>query len=216
MIDFTASQAPPSAEHACPLRETILVDADQGGRVVRHDGHPRVDDRTAVPFVGEARRSTAPQARHEAFDHGAAGPTRVGELHLGRGPDILPARLAQEPGDVLRHGRRGPGSDCPGDPHREKPPRMPGLTPGGIIARQIAGQRGDGRGGARPHPRDRLCHGVEPGFHRAGITRMAHGQMPGKDKSPRLARRSCPAGGRTGRGHDSSRCQWAPSWDRPR
>ena len=89
MLEVTAPQAQPSAEQACSHRETRRVEADQGGRVVRHDGHPRVDDRPAVPFIGEARRSTAQQARHDAFDHGVAVPTRIGELHLGRGPDVV-------------------------------------------------------------------------------------------------------------------------------
>jgi hypothetical protein len=67
VIDFTASQPQPSAERAGPLRETILVDADQGGPVVRHDGHPCLDNRTPVTLVGEARGSTAQQAGHDAF-----------------------------------------------------------------------------------------------------------------------------------------------------
>src|SRR5207245_1816568 len=63
----------PSAERAGPLRETILVDADQGGPVVRHHSHPCLDNRTPVTLVGEARRSTAQQAGHDAFHHGSAG-----------------------------------------------------------------------------------------------------------------------------------------------
>jgi hypothetical protein len=116
VIDFTASQPQPSAERAGPLRETILVDADQGGPVVRHDGHPCLDNRTPVTLVGEARGSTAQQAGHDAFHHGSAVPTRVREMHLCRGLDILHASLAQNPGNFLRQGRQGKGSDCPGDP----------------------------------------------------------------------------------------------------
>jgi hypothetical protein len=41
LIDLTAPQPQPSADHAYPLRETIRMDADQGCRVVRDDGHPR-------------------------------------------------------------------------------------------------------------------------------------------------------------------------------
>ena len=59
------------------------------------------------------------------------------------------------------------------------------LAQGGVIERQIAGQRVDGRGGARPDPGHRLLHLVEHGLHRAGITRMAHGQMPGNHKTGR-------------------------------
>jgi hypothetical protein len=92
-------------------------------------------------------------------------------------------RLLQTPEDVLRRGRWGQRIDRPGDPHREHPPRMPRLTQGGVIERQIAGQRVDSRGEARPNPGKRLLHFVDQGFHVAGITRMAHGQMPGKDNA---------------------------------
>ena len=161
------------------------MDADQGGRVVRHDGHPRLDDRTAMTFVGEARGSTAQQARHDAFDDGAAVATRVGELHLGRGPDVVQVRLLQAPEDVLRRGRRGQGLDRPGDPHRENPSRVQRLTQGGVIERQIAGQRVDGRGRARRDPGDGVLHFVKQGLHRPDVTGIAHGQMQGKDKASR-------------------------------
>src|SRR6266516_1139193 len=165
--------------------ETILVDADQGGRVVRHHRHPCLDNRTPVTLVGEARRSTAQQAGNDAFHHGSAVPTRVGEMHLCRGPDILHASLAQDPGDVLRQGRRGKGSDRPGDPHRENPPRMQGFTQGGVIERQIAGQRVDGRGGARPDSGDGLLHVGHQGLYITGITRIPQGQMQRKDEARR-------------------------------
>ena len=116
MIDFTASQAQPSAEQACPLRQTILVDAHQCRRVVRHDGHPRLDDRTAMAFVGEAPSSTTQQAGNDAFDDGSAVSTRIGELHLGRGPNVVQVRLVQAPEDVLWRGRRGRGSTVFGIP----------------------------------------------------------------------------------------------------
>ena len=59
------------------------------------------------------------------------------------------------------------------------------LAQGGDIERQIAGQRVDGRGGARPDPGHRLLHLVDQGLHIAGIARIAHGQMPGKDETRR-------------------------------
>jgi hypothetical protein len=128
LIDFTASQAQPSAEHPCPLRETILVDADQGSRVVCHNGHASLDNRAAVTFIREVRGSTAQQAGNDAFDHRSAVPTRVGELHLGRGPDILQARLVQDSGDVFWRGRRGQRLNRLGDPHRENSPPTKGST----------------------------------------------------------------------------------------
>ena len=85
MIDLTASQAQPSAEQACPFRETILMDADQGCRMVRHDSHPHLDDCAAMAFVGEVRCATAQQAGHDTFDHWSAVATGVGERHLARG-----------------------------------------------------------------------------------------------------------------------------------
>jgi hypothetical protein len=161
VIDFTASQAQPSAERAGPLRETIFVDAHQSGRVVRHNGHPRLDDRTAMALVGEAPCSTTQQAGNDAFDHRSAVPTRAGELHLGRGPYAVQVRLVQDPENVLRCRRRGEGSDGFGDPHGENPPRMQGLTQGGVMERQIASQRVDDWDGARPDLGDRLLHVVQ-------------------------------------------------------
>ena len=61
MIDFTASQAQPSAEFARPLRQTILVDTDQRCRIVGHDRHARLYNRAEMALVGEAPRSTAQQ-----------------------------------------------------------------------------------------------------------------------------------------------------------
>jgi hypothetical protein len=58
-------------------------------------------------------------------------PTRVGELHLGGGPDAVRVRFLQAPEDVLQRGRRGRGLDRPGEPHREHPPRMQRLAPAG-------------------------------------------------------------------------------------
>ena len=165
MIDFTASQAQPSAEHACPLRQTIVVDAHQGRRVVRHDRHPRVDDRTAMAFVREAACSTTQQAGHDAFDHGSAVATRVGQVHLGRGPDVVQVRLVQAAEDVLRRGRRGEGIDGFRDAHGENPLLVQRLTQGNVIERQIARERMDGRGGARRRPgrwRPTLCRPRAP------------------------------------------------------
>jgi hypothetical protein len=95
VIDLTASHAQPSAERARPLRETILVDAHQGRCVVRHTRHPRLDDGATMTFVREARGSTVQQAGNDTFDHGSAGPTRVGPAHLGRGPDGVQIRFVQ-------------------------------------------------------------------------------------------------------------------------
>ena len=89
LIDFTASQAQSSAEQACPFRETILMDADQGCRIVCHDGHPCLDDRATMAFVREAPGSTTEQASNDAFDHRSAIPTGVGQVHLGRRPDAV-------------------------------------------------------------------------------------------------------------------------------
>jgi hypothetical protein len=183
LIDFTASQAQASAEQARPFRQPILVDTDQGGRVMRHDGHPRLDDCAAMAFVGEAPGSPAQQTSDNTFDHGAAVPTRVGEAYLGLGPDVVQVRLLQAPENVLRRRRWG-AEERPswGSPPSESP--VHAMPPaGGVIDRQIAGQRVDGRGGARPDPGHRLLYFVDQGLHIAGITRIARGQMPGKDKA---------------------------------
>jgi hypothetical protein len=74
LIDLTAPQPQPSADHACPLQETIRMDADQGGRVVRDDGHPRVHDGGTMAFVQEARRASI---------HGASRRRRKGARPAG-------------------------------------------------------------------------------------------------------------------------------------
>jgi len=185
LLDVTASQTQPSAECARPLGQSILVDADQRRRVVRHDRHPRVDDRAAVTLGGEACCATAQQAGNHAFDHGSALSTRVGEVHLAWGPGSRPALLAQEPNDVRRRGRGGEGRDRVRDPHGENPLRVQRLTQGGVMARHIAGQRVKSRFGIRRDSGNRPRHLVDQGLHRAGITRIAHGQMQGNDEARR-------------------------------
>ena len=162
MIDVTASQAQPSAEQACPLRQTRVVDAHPGRRVVRHDRHPRVDDRAAMACVREAPRSTTPQARHDAFDHGAAVATRVGQVHLGRRPYVVQVRLVQAAEDVLRRGRRGEGIDGLRDSPGENPLLVQRLTQGKVIEREVARERMDSRGGARRNPGDGVLHLCQP------------------------------------------------------
>jgi hypothetical protein len=98
------------------------MDADQGGRFVRHDSHPRVNDGAAMAFVREARGSTVQQAGHDVFDHRSAVPTGASEVHLGRGAYAVQARLVQDPENVLRCWQRGAGIDGFRDPHRENPP----------------------------------------------------------------------------------------------
>ena len=185
LIDLTAPQPQPSAEHTCPLRETILVDADQGGRMVRHDGHARLHDGATMAFVREARRATVQQTGHDAFDDRSAVPPGTRQVHLGGGSYVVQVRLVQDLEHVLRCRRRGAGIDRLRDPHREHPPLMHCLPQGDVRQRHIASQRVDGRGGARPDPGDRLLYFVDQGRHVTGITRIPHGQMPGKDQARR-------------------------------
>ena len=107
--------------------------------------------------------------------------TGAGQVHLGGSPDAVQVRLVQHPSDILRCRYQGEGLDGFRDPYGEHPPRRPGVPQGGVIERQIAGQRRDGRDGARPDPGDGLCHLVDQGLHIAGITGMAHRQMQGND-----------------------------------
>ena len=181
VIDLTASQAQPSAELAGPLRETRRVDTDPRRRVMRHDGHPCVDDRAAMTLVGHAGRSTAPQAGPEAFHDGSAVSTRIREIPLARGQCLRPVLRVQQTQDVLGRGRRGEGLDRLGDPHREHALLMPHCPQGGSMARHIAGQRADGRSGDRRHSGHGLLPVVDPGLPRAGVTGMADGQMQAKD-----------------------------------
>ena len=185
MIDLTAPQTQPSAEYACPLRETILVDADQCCRVVRHDGHPCLYNRTVMAFVAEAPCSTAQKTGHDAFNDWSAVPTGAGEVHLGRGPYAMQARLVQDPEDLLWGGRRGEGLDRLWDPDGENPPLMQRLSQGSIIECQIAGQRVDGRSGGRRDPSNRLLHVVDQRLHITGIAGIPDGQMQAKDEAGR-------------------------------
>jgi hypothetical protein len=194
LIDLTASQTQPSAELARPLRQTILVNADQRCRIVRHDGHPHVYGRAAMTFVGDPRSSTVQQAGNDAFDHGSAVSRRIGEVHLARGPCSRAVLRVQEPQDVLRCGRRGDGIGRFRDPHSENSLLVQRLTQGGVIERQIAGQRVDGRSGGCRNLRDRLLHLGDQGLHITGVTGIPYGQMQGKDEAsgwlgdnPRLA-----------------------------
>jgi hypothetical protein len=69
--------------------------------MVRHDGHPRLNDGAAMAFVGEVRGSTVQQAGNDTFDHRSAVPTGTREVHLGRGPYAVQVRLVQDPQNVL-------------------------------------------------------------------------------------------------------------------
>ena len=122
----------------------------------------------------------------DAFDHRAAIPTSAGEVHLGWGRCAGQARFVQKPEDVLRGRQRGEGIDCLRDPHRENPLRVQRLTPRGIIERQIASQRADGRDGTRRDSGARLLHVVDQGLHIAGVTGISHRQMHSKDECDRF------------------------------
>jgi hypothetical protein len=128
LTDFTAPQTQSSADHTCPLRQTILVEANQGGCVVRHDGHPRVDECAAMACVGEASCSPTQQTGHDAFDHRSALPTGAGAVHLGWGRFAGQAGFVQELEDLVRGGRRWKGIDRLRDTPREHPLRVQCLT----------------------------------------------------------------------------------------
>jgi hypothetical protein len=114
------------------------MDAHQCRSVVRHDGHPRLDDRAAMAFVGEVPCSPTQQAGHEAFDHGSAVSTCVRKVYLGRGPDVVQVRFVQAPEDVLWRGRRGQRIDRSRDSHRENPPFMQRLPRGHAEEKSLA------------------------------------------------------------------------------
>jgi hypothetical protein len=57
-------------------------------------------------------------------------PTGTGEAHLGGGPYAVQVGLVENSGDILRHRRRGEGSDGFRDPHGANPPRMQRLPQG--------------------------------------------------------------------------------------
>jgi hypothetical protein len=68
------------------------MDADQGGRVVCHDRHPRLYDRAAMALVREAPGGTAQQAGNDALDHWSAVPTGAGKVYLG-GPNLAKTKI---------------------------------------------------------------------------------------------------------------------------
>ena len=53
------------------------------------------------------------------------------------------------------------------------------------MAREIARERVEGRGGARRHPGDGVRHVVHQGLHRRDVTGMTHGPRPGNDAARR-------------------------------
>ena len=81
---------------------------------------------------------------------------------------------------------------------------------------QIASQRVDSRGGARPDPGDRLLHMVDQGLHVTGITRIAHRQMEGKDQASRWLGDDPRLAAKLGGAMAFAFAQWAQSWDRRR
>ena len=184
MTDFTASQAQSSAERACPLRQTILVDADQRRRIVGHHGHPHVYDGAAMTFIGDASGSTAQQAGHDAFNHGSAVATRVGEVHLTRGPYSRQASFAQEPQTLSGVGDEGRGATVFGIP-TVRIPRWCNASrrEASLHATSPASEWRVGLG--RCDPTDRLLHVVDQGLHVAGVTGVSHGHMQAKDEARR-------------------------------
>ena len=185
MTDFTASQTQPSAERARSLRQTILVDADQRRCVVRHDGHPLLDDRAAMAFVGEAPCSPTQQTGNDAFDHRSAISTGVGEVHLGWGRFAGQARFVQDPEELVRRWATGAGDRPSAGSHGENPlwcnasRREASLNARSPASEWMAGLGYDAT------PRDRLLHLVDQGLHIPGITGIPHRQMQGKDKARR-------------------------------
>ena len=103
-----------------------------------------------MAFIGEVPCSAVQQTGNDAFDDRPTVATGIGEVHLGRGPDVVQIRLVQAPEDLLRRGRRGQWLNCPGNPHRENPPLVQRLTQSGVIQRQIAGRRVGLIAGAAP------------------------------------------------------------------
>ena len=128
MIDITALQAQQSAEFLRPFRQTMLTNAHQRRRVVGHDGHPRLHERAAMAFVGEAPCSTTQQAGNDAFDHRSAVPTGASDVHLGWGTFAGQARFVQEPEDLLRGQRWRERINRLRDTHRENPLLVQRLT----------------------------------------------------------------------------------------
>jgi hypothetical protein len=161
------------------------VNTDQGGGVVRHDGHPHLHDGAAMAFVREVCGATAQQAGNDAFDHRSAVPTGAGEIYLGRRPYAVQLCLVQDSEDILCRERRGEGIDGFRDPHGENPLYVQRLTQGNVIEREIARERVDDRGGARRNPGDGVLHFVNQGLHILDVTGIPHGQMQGKDEASR-------------------------------
>ena len=90
-----------SAEFLRPCRQVILLDAYQRRRVVRHNRHARLHDRSAVAFVGDARGAATQQTRHDAFDHRPAVATSARDVHLVRRTFSVQTRLVQDAAHVL-------------------------------------------------------------------------------------------------------------------
>ena len=176
-MDLSASQAQPSAARAGPRRPTRRVEADHRRRVVRHNGHPRGAKRAAMPWVGDARRSTAQQAGHETFPPGRLYPpaearcTWHGVRARGTSPWLRSRRTCSGAGDG------GRGSPVLGIPTV----RLPCWCKASRREVSLKAKWVAERSGGRRDPSARLLPRVDPGRRRPGSPGMPHGQRQGTD-----------------------------------
>ena len=183
MVDITVPQAEQSAELLRPFREALLPDTHYGCPMVGHHGHAQRECSTLWPFVPHLTGAACEQRGNVTFHDGAAGATGTSQLYLVRGAYAVQARRIARVENRLGWGLWVDRLDRLGDTECEHASCMQCLAHRGIIGSQIARDRMDRQLARRRAP----CHDgldfVHEGHHRAGIDRMADGEMRRKEKA---------------------------------
>ena len=139
--------------------------------------------RAVPPFVAHPGRPPRQQTGHATFDHRAAVASGAGQLHLAWGTVASHPRGGEQLVDCRGRWRRGERFHRVRAPHREDPAGVEGRAQLCVGEGESAGPRVDGGGGPRGDVGESRLHFVDQGQPVAGSPRVAHGQVPGKNKA---------------------------------
>ena len=159
------------------------LEAAHRGRVVSQARHGDLPVRAVPPFVAHPGRPPRQQTGHATFDHRAAVASGAGQLHLAWGTVASHPRGGEQLVDCRGRWRRGERFHRVRAPHREDPAGVEGRAQLCVGEGESAGPRVDGGGGPRGDVGESRLHFVDQGQPVAGSPRVAHGQVPGKNKA---------------------------------